>query len=401
LAAGGTAVHACYLSRPEFNFATIVCMFPAVCPSRRSFLQAGTLAFLAGVSQSRVAHALTPDAPPAALSFGKAKRCILVYLLGGPPQIDMWDMKPAAPVEIRGPFQSISSPVPGMRFCEHLPKLAAQAGDLSLLNSVTFPNNDHPFMVYHTLTGRESRVPLGANTVLPPSRSDDPHLGSVVSKFKHTQRGVPGYVAIPEVQVRMLTTPVAGGGRAGLLGAAYDPLAINDDPRFAPSGLKLPDDMTSERFDKRQSLLAVLDGRSARAASMQDYRAFRQSAAGLIGASGRMFALDREPPQLHERYGKHRFGQSLLLARRLVEHGVSFVGVHFNHMTKCDGWDTHKNNFPALKDELLPLLDQGLSALHIDLKERGLLDDTLVVTMGEFGRTPKVNVDGGRDHWGY
>jgi hypothetical protein len=376
-------------------------MPPALLSSRRSFLQAGTLAFLAGVSKSQSAHGLTPEDPTANASFGRAKRCILVYLLGGPPQIDMWDMKPAAPVEIRGPFQSISSPVPGMRFCEHLPKLAAQAGDLSLLNSVTFPNNDHPFMVYHTLTGRESRVPLGANTVLPPSRSDDPHLGAVVSKFKHTQRGVPGYVAIPEVQVRMLTTPVAGGGRAGLLGAAYDPLAINDDPSVAPVGLKLPGDMTSDRFDKRQSLLAVLDGRSARAASMQDYRAFRQAAAGLVGAAGSMFALDREPPQLHERYGKHRFGQSLLLARRLVEHGVSFVGVHFNHMTKCDGWDTHKNNFPALKDELLPLLDQGLSALLTDLKERGLLEDTLVVTMGEFGRTPKVNADGGRDHWGY
>jgi hypothetical protein len=370
--------------------------------TRRSFLQAGTMAFLAGVAQARTARGHSPDGFPAANSFGRAKRCILVYLLGGPPQIDMWDMKSAAPVEIRGPFQSIASPVPGMRFCEHLPRLASLAPQLSLLQSVTFPNNDHPFMVYHTLTGRESRVPLGANTVLPPSRSDDPHLGAVVSKFKHRQAGVPGYVAIPEVQVRMLSTPVAGGGRAGLLGAVYDPLSINDDPSVPPTGLKLPDDISVDRFAERQALLAVLDGRTARAAASHDYRTLRESAASMVGAAGGgMFALEREPSAVRERYGQHRFGQSLLMARRLVEHGVSFVGVHFNHMTKCDGWDTHKNNFPALKDELLPLLDQGLSALLGDLQDRGLLDETLVVTMGEFGRTPKVNADGGRDHWGY
>lgn len=373
---------------------------PAALLTRRTFLQAGTATFLADLAGPRIALAAT-DPIASNPGFGRAKRCILVYLLGGPPQIDMWDMKPDAPAEIRGPFKSIASPVAGMRFCEHLPKLAAQAGDLALLNSVTYPNNDHPFMIYTTLTGRESRVPLGANTVLPPSRSDDPHLGAVISKFKHTRHGVPGYVAIPEVQVRKLQTPVSGGGRAGLLGAAYDPLAINGDPTVAPAGLALPDHLSNDRFARRQSLLAVLDGQTARSAAMHDYQAFRQSAAGLINASEAMFSLDRESVATHDAYGRHRFGQSMLLARRLVEHGVSFVGVHFNHMTACDGWDTHKENFPALKDELLPLLDQGLSALLADLKQRGLLDDTLVFTMGEFGRTPKVNADGGRDHWGY
>ena len=309
--------------------------------ARRSFLKPELATFLAGPVQPRASFAAT-NHTSATPGFGRAKRCILVYLLGGPPQIDMWDMKPNAPAEIRGPFKSIASPVAGMRFCEHLPKLAAQAGDLALLNSVTFPNNDHPFMIYTTLTGRESRVPLGANTVLPPSRSDDPHLGAVISKFKHTRHGVPGYVAIPEVQVRKLQTPVSGGGRAGLLGAAYDPLAINDDPSVAPAGLALPEPFSDDRFARRQSLLAVLDGHSARSAAMHDYQAFRQSAAGLVIASEAMFALDRESAQTHDAYGRHRFGQSLLLARRLVEHGVSFVGVHFNHMTKCDGWDTHK-----------------------------------------------------------
>jgi hypothetical protein len=367
--------------------------------ARRRFLQAGTLALFAGAAPA--ARALTPSA--AAGSFGRAKRCILVYLLGGPPQIDMWDMKPEAPAEIRGPFKPIASPVPGMHFCEHLPRLAGQARELAILRSVTFPNNDHPAMIYHTLTGRESRVPLGANTVLPPSRSDDPHMGAVVARFKHQAGGVPGYVAIPEVRVRMQTAPVSGGGRAGLLGAAYDPLAINDDPREVLAGFKMPEGLSTERFAERQSLLAMLDGRAPKALASSDYQAFRNSATELVGsaAAGGMFALDKESPSERARYGSHRFGQSLLLARRLIEHGVSFVGVHFNYMTKCDGWDTHQKNFEALKEELLPLLDEGLSALVTDLRERGLLDETLVVTMGEFGRTPRVNPQGGRDHWGH
>jgi hypothetical protein len=371
--------------------------------SRRRLLQAGTLALFAGAAPARLARGFSPRSSAGVESFGRAKRCILVYLLGGPPQIDMWDMKPHAPLEIRGPFKSIASRVEGMRFCEHLPRLAAHARDLAILRSVTFPNNDHPAMIYHTLTGRESRVPLGANTVLPPSRGDDPHLGSVVARFKHQTVGVPGYVAIPEVRVRMLPIPVSGGGRAGLLGAAYDPIAINEDPREQPSGLRLPEELSAARFSERRSLLAMLDGRAPAALASRDYQTFRDSAAELIGASasGGMFSLEQESTSTRDRYGRHRFGQSLLLARRLVEHGVSFVGVHFNYMTKCDGWDTHQKNFEALKDELLPLLDEGLSALIEDLDQRGMLDETLVVVMGEFGRTPKVNKDGGRDHWGH
>jgi hypothetical protein len=371
--------------------------------ARRRFLQAGTMALFAGAAPARVARGFSPESAAGIEAFGRAKHCILIYLLGGPPQIDMWDMKPRAPAEIRGPFGSIASPVAGMRFCEHLPRLAARAPEVAILRSVTFPNNDHPFMIYHTLTGRESRVPLGANTVLPPSRSDDPHMGSVVARFKHRDASVPAYVAIPEVRVRMLPMPVSGGGRAGLLGAAYDPLAINDDPRDPPAGFKLPDDLTAPRFHDRQALLAVLDGKAPRSITSQEYRSFRDSASRLIGsaAAGGLFSLDQEPARLRDRYGRHRFGQSLLLARRLVESGVSFVGVHFNYMTKCDGWDTHQKNFECLKGELLPLLDEGLSALIEDLKDRGMLDETLVVTMGEFGRTPRVNKDGGRDHWGH
>lgn len=311
-------------------------------------------------------------------------------------------MKPGAPAEIRGPFRPIATNVPGIEICEHLPRLARQADKLALVRSVTYPNNDHPYMIYYTLTGRVSPAPLGANTVLPPSRSDHPHAGAVVAKLRHRADAVPGYVAIPEVQIRMQAVPVSGGGRAGYLGAAHDPFAINGDPRAEHLGLELAADITARRFDQRQGLLAMIEGDRVPTRPAGEYVAQRSNAQRLVGgaAARGLFSLDREPAALRERYGTHRFGQSLLLARRLVERGVTFVAVHFNHMTKCDGWDTHQKNFDALSGELLPLLDQGLAALLEDLEERGLLDETLVLTMGEFGRSPRINADGGRDHWG-
>ena len=369
--------------------------------ARRRFLQAGTLALFSGASRAFTApldRGLTQS------GRGRAKRCILVYLLGGPSHLDMWDMKPLAPAEIRGPFEPIATNVPGIHVCEHLPSLSRQAHRLSILRSLGYGNSDHPFMTYYTLTGRISPRPLGANSVLPPSREDDPHMGAVVNKYGHAHPEVPGYVAIPEVRVRMQLMPVAGGGHAGYLGPEYDPLEVNDDPR-QPGGvaaLTLPKEINRERHGMRRQLLAMLDGQPARQPRLQEYDALRRVALELTDSpgDGGLFTLDREPVQLRERYGKHRFGQSLLLARRLVERGVSFVGVHFNYMSKCDGWDTHKDNFNCLRGELLPLVDQGLSALLDDLAERGLLDDTLVVCMGEFGRTPKINGNAGRDHWG-
>ncbi|MBM81254.1 MAG: hypothetical protein CMJ78_11770 [Planctomycetaceae bacterium] len=331
-----------------------------------------------------------------------AKNVILVYLLGGPPHQDMWDLKPQAPKEVRGPFQPISTSAAGIQICEHLPKIAQHADKLTILRSLAFANNDHPYMTYHTLTGRISPVPLGANTVLPPTRSDHPHMGSIISKYFHQNSEVPGYVAVPEVFIRMGPQLIAGGGRAGYLGPQFDPLPINDDPSKPLPTLDLPENVSADRFRGRQKLLAVLDGKSPRAARARVYQSQRQTASRLTaGRNGGLLDLDAEPAALHERYGKDRFGQSLLLSRRLVERGVSFVGVHFNYMSKCDGWDTHKNNFKCLKDELLPMLDRGLSTLLDDLRQRGLLDETLVVTMGEFGRTPRINGNAGRDHWGH
>ncbi len=368
---------------------------------RRRFLMCGTSGLLSSLALLRSGRAFGRETAEK-VPHKTARHCILVYLLGGPSHLDMWDPKPSAPAEIRGPFETISTAVPGLRFTEHLPLLAQRADRLAIVRSVTHENNDHPYMAYYTLTGRVSPVSLGANTVLPPSRSDDPHMGAIVSKFKHADTNVPGYVAIPELTVRMSPVPVAGGGRAGYLGPRFDPLPLNDDPSRPIASLALPTGVTAARMNGREELLALLDGRSLKAARAADYAATRRTAMRLtrsIGGGG-MFDLSAESAALRDSYGRNRFGQSLLLSRRLVERGVSFVGVHFNYMSKCDGWDTHKNNFACLKSELLPLFDRGLTALLDDLAIRGLLDDTLVVVMGEFGRTPKINADAGRDHWG-
>lgn len=367
---------------------------------RRAFLHAGTAALFSGAASVLAAT----ESSPVRRSAARAKHCILVYLLGGPPHQDMWDLKPDAPSEIRGPFDPIATATPGIQISEHLPRLARQTDRMSIVRSLGYNNGDHPFMTYYTLTGRISPTPLGANTVLPPSREDDPHMGCVVSKFCHQDPRAPGYVAMPEVQVRMTMKPVAGGGRAGYLGPEFNPLAINGDPREAGSvaALTLPSEITSQRQQQRKQLLAMLDGFGGKLDRLGDYEAVRTKAVELTDSARGpgMFSLGSEKAKLRDTYGRHRFGQSLLLARRLIERGVSFVGVHFNNMTKCDGWDTHKNNFNCCRDELLPMLDQGLAALLDDLSDRGLLDETLVVCMGEFGRTPRINKSAGRDHWG-
>ena len=364
--------------------------------SRRASLKAGTMSLLGALAGA------SPAPVTAAGNSRPAKNCILVYLLGGPPHLDMWDMKPDGPSAIRGEFRPIATSQSGIAVCEHLPRLAKQAQRFALLRSLSYANNDHPFMTYYTLTGRISSVPLGANTVLPPSRSDDPHMGAVVSRFRHKKPTVPGYVAIPEVRVRMSPASVAGGGRAGFLGPRYDPLAINEDPRKPMPLLNRPAGVTGTRYRSRQKLLTVLDGSSLSSPRTRDYEQTRNSAFRLTrdGSRGHLLELEAEPARLRDAYGRNRFGQSLLLARRLVQRGVSFVGVHFNYMSKCDGWDTHKQNFKCLKGELLPMLDRGLSALLDDLANRAMLKETLVVVMGEFGRTPKINRNAGRDHWG-
>jgi hypothetical protein len=383
---------------------------------RREFLRAGAGLAVAGLwlpqrLRARPVQTEPTSLPP--LARGGARSCILVYLLGGPPHLDMFDLKPEAPTEYRGEFKPIATNAPGVLVCEHLPRLARQADRYALVRSVSHRNSNHTPMIYYTLTGRHTEQPERDNDIRPPQRTDFPHLGAVVARFKGSGGLLPGYVALPELAIRSslrgeykrARTPLRGGG-GGFLGPQVDPLAVTGEPGTpeAIPALTLPRGVTPDRFGERSELLTLLEQRGPSVPEMQGHSAVRQRAVVLTGSSQRgplrAFALDGEPAPLRERYGRHRFGQSLLLARRLTEAGVPLVAIHFNEMTVCDGWDTHSKNFEALKGELLPLLDQSLSALLDDLDQRGRLQETLVVCMGEFGRTPKINPNAGRDHWG-
>ena len=344
-----------------------------------------------------------------------AKSCILVYLLGGPPQLDTFDMKPEAAAEVRGPFQPIATNVPGIEICEHLPHLARMADRYALIRSVSYPNSNHTPMIYYTLTGRPTANPAADNDVRPPQRDDFPHIGSIVSHLRNPDPvgGLPGFISIPEVAVRSsisgefkrARTPLRGGG-AGFLGAKYEALMVNGEPGSpdAVPALTLPGELIEERQEKRMSLLRAIDRPKQKSRSSSLYADLQEQAVLLTGShrSAKLepFQLEREEERVRGRYGSHRFGRSALLARRLVETGVPMVAIHWNEMTICDGWDTHGKNFEGLQSELLPMLDQGLSALIEDLEERGMLDETLVICLGEFGRTPKINENAGRDHWG-
>ncbi len=379
---------------------------------RRDWLRCGAGLAVAAASWPATLMGRTDPTRPREQSVGTAKSCILIYLLGGPPHLDMFDLKPDAPKEVRGPFSPIATNVSGIQICELLPQLSRITDKFALIRSVSHPNSNHTPMIYYTLTGRPTAQPLLDNDIRPPQRSDFPHLGSVLAKFKPAATSLPGYIALPELAIRSSTmgefkrarSPLRGGS-AGFLGPKFDPLSVNGEPgtREAIPALALPDGVSADRLESRATLLSLLDhpARSSSARAMHD---MQQQAVLLTGAANRgtlpAFSLDNESAELRDRYGRHRFGQTMLLARRLAEAGVPMISIHFNEMTVCDGWDTHSKNFDALKSELLPMVDQSLSALLEDLDQRGRLDETLVVCLGEFGRTPKINGNAGRDHWG-
>ncbi|MCH7726007.1 MAG: DUF1501 domain-containing protein [Planctomycetes bacterium] len=381
---------------------------------RRELLKVGAGLAVAGFA---LPACFTPQAAAKAvrsrIAASGAKSCILVYLLGGPPHQDMFDLKPDATAEIRGPFQPIATRVPGLQICEYLPQLAKIADKYALIRSVSHRNSNHTPMIYYTLTGRHTAQPSRDNDIRPPQSDDFPHMGVVLSKFKRSVASLPGYIALPEVAIRSSTkgqykrarNPLRGGG-PGFLGAQFAPLGVNGEPgsRDAIPALALPKEVSAERFERRANLLTLLDRGPRSIRETQALHDIRTQAVALTGSSNRgqlkIFSLDDEPAKLRDRYGRHRFGQTMLLARRLAEAGVPMIAIHFNEMTICDGWDTHSKNFEACRTELLPMVDQSLSALLEDLDRRGQLDETLVVCMGEFGRTPKINKNAGRDHWG-
>jgi hypothetical protein len=337
-----------------------------------------------------------PGARPA-----RADACIVIFLNGGPSHLDMWDMKPHAPAEIRGEFQPIATSVPGVVFSEHLPRLAKNMHHLTLVRSMNHSvNNSHAAAVYAALTGHD-RGEQGGGA----KPTDHPAPGSVLAKLRPTRPDVLPYIAMPYKTQEGAGGPLQPGFLAGFLGATYDPFWVLDDPnspQFHVRNLTLPDGLTLERFQQRNALLRRLDGQASRKidralAAMDD---FQQRAFDLLTspAAQRAFDIGQEPPALRERYGRNIYGQSVLLARRLIEAGTRLVTISWAPDANAT-WDTHGDNFRKLKTTLLPQFDAAASSLLEDLQDRGLLERTVVAILGDFGRTPKINNAAGRDHW--
>lgn len=349
--------------------------------------------------------------------LGTAKRCILLFMSGGPPQMDTFDMKPEAPVEVRGLYKPIRTNVSGIEISEQFPLLAKQAHLYAILRSVTHDSNIHTVGAHHMLTGNP--VPKVANGEINASPTDFPHYGSVLAHLRPMKAQLPTAVTLPQKNTNTDGTIWPGQG-GGFLGGQFDPLYVTaeykrylNDPKlyenckFRTPALTLPEGVSQERLKDRRSLLETIERQARR--TEQEAKAglldrYREKAFSLLSSSEtlRAFQLDSEPDSLKDRYGRHLFGQSCLLARRLSEAGVPLVTVfwHPDGTTAAPSWDTHENHYYHLNTHLMSPCDRGFSALLTDLEQRGLLKETLVIWMGEFGRTVQVNRQGGRDHWG-
>ena len=349
--------------------------------SRRSFLAAGAAVF----GGPALADLLRREAA-AGVPVADKRSVIVIFQAGGPSHLETWDMKPDAPIEYRGEFKSIPTNLPGYRIGEYIPHLARICDRLAILRSVYHDQTEHGQACHTYLTGYR------------PTKNDPgnefPSCGSIISKtLGPREGGVPAYVAT------MQSLP---SGNAGYLGIAHNPFqtfGYPTSPSFRVRNLQLPDGVDARRLDDRRAMLRRFDALRREADStgaLEGMDAFSRQAFDLVSSTKVQKALDlnREHPTVRERYGMKSFGaQSMLLARRLVEGGARFVTV------RVDGqWDSHKDNFPAHRN-LLPPFDQAVSALIEDLEARGLLESTLVIIGGEFGRTPKINKDAGRDHW--
>ena len=370
--------------------------------SRRALLQAGGLGML-GVSLSQLlaAEARVTHKP-------RAKSVIFYHHYGAPSHIDTFDSKPNAPAEIRGEFGTIDSSAPGFRVGEIMPRIARVCDRLAVVRSMNHKTANHNPGVYLAITGRTSvrdQVQVGA------TQDDWPHYGAVLSKLAPGSGGIPDAVQLPHhAYDQVFRCP---GQTGGLLGSAFDPLVITRDPNEA--GFRLTEfdlSVSGHQLEDRRRLLSLIDRQASsveKAAPFSQWDSFHDRAISLLTSphTRQAFDLSQEPDQIRNWYGRHKTGQSLLLARRLVEAGVRFVTV-FSGSNPGDGWDTHTDNFNRLKQHLMPPEDQGFAALIEDLDQRGLLADTLVVWSGEFGRKPHIgrpnpvvnNIGpGGRDHW--
>ncbi|HZL88528.1 MAG TPA: DUF1501 domain-containing protein [Pirellulaceae bacterium] len=382
--------------------------------SRRELLRVGGLSalglslphFLAGQAAAR--DVLAKDSAAGDPTFGRAKSVIFLWLAGGPPQHETFDPKPDASLEVRGPFKPISTNVPGIQFCELLPRTAALADKLAIIRSLSTSDNTHDSSGYWLWTGYKYVGP-NSRTIQP---TDWPYFGSLVKKFKPSEKLPPlSTVWLPDI-ARLNENVTPAGQTAGILGSEWDIDRFQGDPslpNYRVQGLELSD-LPPLRLKERQDLLSQIGrhfGEAAASRAISRHDQFAQQAFDLVvgGKAREAFAIEREPQKVRERYGLNRWGQCVLLARRLVEAGVRLVHVQWprepgDNAADNPLWDTHAQNAERMEDVLCPQFDVGFSALIEDLSERGLLEETLVVAVGEFGRTPKINPKGGRDHWG-
>ncbi len=360
---------------------------------RRELLQVGFSGLLGvGMSSLFPASAASPKKKP--------KSVILVFQTGACSHIDTLDPKPDAPVEIRGEFRAINTKVAGVKFGEHLPKMAARADKLAVVRTFAHKDNNHTAATHHFMTGA---LQPGVKFDKPLSRDDWPCYAAGVSYLNPPKDGIPAGVTLPTF---LAEGPLVWPGQhAGFLGPKFDPWQITKDPNkkdFGVDNVKLPPGLDADQLTDRMALLAAVNKQQVAMAASADANKLTEQqskAAALLtsGAVAKAFDIAREPDKTRDQYGRHMFGQSLLLARRLVQAGVPVVQAN---MGKVQNWDSHNNNFKRLKDDLLPPLDTGVSALLDDLTATGLIDDVLVIVMGEFGRAPKVDAkNAGRDHW--
>jgi hypothetical protein len=377
--------------------------------SRREWLRVGGLGTL-GLSLSDLMLARSVAAPATGSgSFGRAKACILIFLSGGPPQHETFDPKPSAPLEIRGTLSTIPTSVPGLHFSETLPHTAKVAHRMAVIRSMTTEINSHSTSGYYMLTGFPHTSKAES---MPPDHSDWPSIAAVVGAVKPSAGSPLSAVVLPE--------PIANnpnilwpGQNGGFMGPTWHPHVLKCDPRedrVQIEGMTPPPGVTELRLNERTALLGQLDHHfrnQITAPGFVDFGRMQQKAFEVLHApsSRAAFELDRESERTRDAYGRHKFGQSVLLARRLVESGVRLVQVNWpredgDTMVGNPLWDTHSKNTERVRDVLCPQFDKTYATLLGDLHQRGLLDGTLVVVMGEFGRSPKINAAGGRDHWG-
>ena len=374
--------------------------------SRREWLRVGGLSAL-GLSLPGVLRGSAAAARPA--SFGRAKSCIILFLSGGPPQHETFDPKPDAPMDIRGNFRPISTSVPGMQFCETLPHTAKVAHHLAVIRSMFTDIHSHSTSGAWMLTGYE---PQSKAENVPPSPDDWPSIAAVVGALKPSQRSPLSSVMLPD-ELYNDGHIVWPGQNGGFMGSRWHPTLMKCDPTKLPlniEGMTRNENLSAVRLSDRFDLLQQLDSHftaGVRSGAVAELSDMHQKAFDLLHSesSRAAFALEKEPAVLREAYGPHKFGQSVLLARRLIESGSRLVQVNWpregdQEVKGSPLWDTHANNAGRVRDVLCPQFDRTYATLITDLHQRGLLDETLVVAMGEFGRSPKHNANGGRDHWG-